>query len=180
MSVKKKWTISVIILSLVLSLFSFGKAQASTTVVAVSVPNILQAKTYWCWAASGSALLRSKGKNISQSEVSYAIFKNYNDQRASMSQLRSGIINLGYNATKTTNDTTLNVSTVRNHLTNKRAIIVEYILLGTNSGHVVVISGHDSEISQLEVMDPQVGRKVYYKDAYFRNNSVFHWYSSIY
>lgn len=162
---------------LILMIFIGVQAYAELNIVAINAPNIRQSKTNWCWAASSASLLQSKGVSVTQNSFSKAVKGNdTNNSTATANEVVSGINSFGYRASKTG---ATNVGVVRDNLSSKRGIIAGYIYR-TGGGHMVVISGHDNEVDTLEVMDPGVGRKVYYKDSYFRSNSSWDWYESVY
>jgi len=174
---KKNGKCKILFLSLFASLVFSVYAFAVVSMVAVAVPNILQSKTNWCWAASGDALLSSKGMNVTQNSFSIAVKgNNTNNVTATATEVRTGAISLGYNATRTGS---LGSSTVHSYLTNKKAIIAGYIYT-SGGGHMVVISGHDTLDDRLEIMNPWVGRKEYYDYSYFDSNANWDWYESVY
>ncbi len=140
------------------------------------VPNIKQSKTYWCWNASGVAVLGNRGKSVSQPSFSTTVKgDSTNNATATMSEVIRGLSAYGHSSTLTS---TLTTSRIRSQLSSGKPIVAGY--LHATGGHMVVISGHDSEGNYLEVMDPAEGKKVYYTPSYFTSNSKWTWKESIY
>lgn len=170
----KKVIISTLFISLVIpSVF----ALAASTLVATTVPNTLQAKSYWCWNGSSVAVLANKGKTVTQAAFSTTVKGNStNNSTATSTEVKTGLSKYGYSSTLTTS---LSTGTVRTELSNSRPIIAGY-LYKSGGGHMVVISGHDSSTNYLQVMDPGSGSKVNYLSSYFTSNSTWTWAESLY
>lgn len=168
----------IILVTLLLVSLLIGTQVTYASVVGASAPNIRQAKSNWCWAASSASLLQGKGRSVSQQSFSITVKGNStNNSTATTNEVVTGLTKSGYTARKTN---AMSISTLRSHLSNRRAVIGGYLYRTGGGGHMVVISGHDSEVNNIEVMDPAVGRKVYYNDSYFRSNNSWYWHESVY
>lgn len=118
----------------------------------------------------------NRGKSISQTSFSTTVKGNStNNSTATTAEVRNGLSAYGHSSTVTSAVTT---STIRSQLASGKPIIAGYI--HSTGGHMVVISGHDTEGNYLEVMDPAQGKKVYYTASYFTSNSNWTWRESVY
>lgn len=144
-------------------------------IIAVYVPNIKQEKTYWCWNACGVAILGNKGEKVSQSKFSEVVKGNStNNEDASMREVRKGLKHYGYSGSITGS---LDSGTIASELKARRPILAGYDARG--NGHMVVISGYDYLGDRIEVMDPDVGKKVSYTTSRFTSNSTWTWVESM-
>ncbi|WDV46487.1 C39 family peptidase [Clostridiaceae bacterium M8S5] len=172
--IKKISLLSVLIFLIIFSVQAF----AMPDMVSVNVPDTRQIKSYWCWCATGVALLSSKDIPVTQNSFSIAVKGNStNNEGGDPTEIKLGLSSFGYNATKTG---IMSSSSVRDTLNSGKAIIAGYHYIYYGGGHYVVISGHKKSNDTLEVMDPGVGRKEYYNFDYFVSNSDWEWDVSLY
>lgn len=143
-------------------------ASAVSTYGSAGVPRVQQAKSNWCWAASGEAILRTCGKSVTQYAFAAKVLNNVistPNVAASADQVLSGLNSYGLNGTL--KRTTIGYSTACAEINSKKPIFMGTLVSGQNVGHAVVIDGYDStEPTQkfIVFMDPIDGK--YYTQLY--------------
>ena len=171
------WVLAVLIT--VSALIMPGTAvYAYPTSYGLSVPVIMQPKTQWCWAASGTSVVRYvKNVNISVSTFAYAVMGNYNNVPQSLVDVKGGLTTYGVSSSTHTNGATegsnhtINLTTpmpfgtIQTNIYQSRPIIMNWIYWLYNSSlgeitidhaHIMVITGYTSNGSSqtVEYMDP--------------------------
>jgi len=122
----------------------------------ISVPNVQQEYTNWCWAASSVSSLRYLGTTVSQSAFVTYVKGSATNVTGSCSDVRNGLSH--YGASSTYKNGKLSFSDIRYQIyTNRKPAIAG--LSGAAIGHMVVIRGYNQDTTGNYViyMDPASG-----------------------
>ena len=141
----------------------------------IGVPIVQQAKTNWCWAACGAAVINYYGGNITQYNFSFIVKgDSVNNDTATMAEEVYGLVSYGRHTHSFVGS--LSFQDIQQNIYNwKRPIIVGLIY-----GHMVVISGYYAASgtgNEAVVMDPDPTYSGY---QYWNMTSLSnYWYETI-
>ena len=145
---------------------------ASPSTYKISIPNVQQEKTKWCWAASSVSCLTFSGiTGVSQTAfVIYVKGSNVN-QLATFTEVKSGLTHYGASWLYTSSGMSFSDIIVQMY-TNKKPMMAGRFS-GT-VGHIVVVKGYTNTSSEQTVyyMNPSTGTEQYLPYSTFNSTWI--------
>lgn len=170
---KSKIRLLIIPVALVLIMLMGTTAFAART---LSITQVVQAKTNWCWAACSEMVGRYQNSNSTRDQ--WAVVKevkgsSYPNDGGTTSEIQQGIRYASVNTVTYTNSSTLTFAKHESHIDNSDPLVV-WMSWNSGNAHVVVCAGYKTSGSTdyLYLIDPiEDTTKEYYNYTSLKNGT---------
>jgi len=146
----------------------------------VSVPNVKQQYSNWCWAGVSNSILTYYGKSVSQCTFVTYVKGSCVNVGATVTESQTGLSHWGVSSTRT--NTSLAYSTIITEIYNYNRPIFAAWEWYSGGGHALLIKGYDITDDYVSYMDPWDGYTHTMTYSQFLGGPSYDhkWYDSLY